>query len=270
MASVSNDCEAMRNQIVIHPKRFQRQVFGFSTVELLVVIGLIALLIGILIPVLSKARAAANRVACMSNIRQLGAGVLQYCNDNAGWFPTSALADNGTSWEPYPEDWLHWQTNRNLMDSSIARYVSNGRDSESFKKLLRCPSDNFDGRQARADWAPGQGPFPYSYQMNDALGMNSHPYPERHRAYMSKLTSWRAPSKKIVLTEEFYPAEPAWNRGLPLTHRHGTTGSRGNIVNSSPGVKIGNNVSTFFMDGHVEGINDDLACDEAQEHADAE
>src|SRR6266566_5635841 len=60
---------------------------GFTLVELLVVIAIIALLIAILLPVLKKAKEAANRVACMSNLRQLVMVYHLYCNDNKGFFP---------------------------------------------------------------------------------------------------------------------------------------------------------------------------------------
>jgi prepilin-type processing-associated H-X9-DG protein/prepilin-type N-terminal cleavage/methylation domain-containing protein len=60
---------------------------GFTLVELLVVIGIIALLIGILLPSLSGARESARSVASLSNLRQVGIGLLAYRNENRGFYP---------------------------------------------------------------------------------------------------------------------------------------------------------------------------------------
>ena len=64
-----------------------RRPKGFTLVELLVVIGIIALLISILLPALSKARESANRTKCLSNIRQITMGFYSYCQANRGSFP---------------------------------------------------------------------------------------------------------------------------------------------------------------------------------------
>jgi prepilin-type N-terminal cleavage/methylation domain-containing protein len=229
---------------------------GFTLIELLVVIGIIALLTGILLPTLSRARAAANRAACLSNVKQLYNGFLMYCNENHGWFPTCAYPDDGTAYKPYPDDWVHWQANRNLDDSAIARYVGKG---EKLKALLRCPADDWAAHTALHGIRAGQGPYFYSYAMNAAAGENDR----GGHAVRTKITSWRAPHRKILLTETWdrFGAGMGWSYCIPLTTRHGTVRGRGNVTGyDPPGSLIGDKVSTVFMDGHAEGINDDVAC----------
>jgi prepilin-type N-terminal cleavage/methylation domain-containing protein/prepilin-type processing-associated H-X9-DG protein len=60
---------------------------GFTLVELLVVIGIIAVLVAILLPALKKARDAANEAVCMSGLRQFGVGFQVYADSNQGFLP---------------------------------------------------------------------------------------------------------------------------------------------------------------------------------------
>src|SRR6185436_21160859 len=106
---------------------------AFTLVELLVVIGIIALLIGVLLPTLSKAQKRARTTACMSNQRQLVTALIMYTQENKGCFPGGPgyMNVNGVpqyrpglaSWDPVAQNPYSCNQDPNNGPVFLAKYV---------------------------------------------------------------------------------------------------------------------------------------------------
>ena len=166
---------------------------GFTLVELLVVIGIIALLIAILLPVLGKARQQANMTKCLSNIRNMSMAQVIYCNENRGWLVQAGFGHGGET----NNDKVAWF-------NTLQQYYQN-------KLVASCPSD------VSTHWPDGtpvmtaSGPEfrKTSYGINDFLDRNLCPWgpafgPVPAGGAYVKITQIRHPSATIQFVEMTY------------------------------------------------------------------
>jgi prepilin-type N-terminal cleavage/methylation domain-containing protein/prepilin-type processing-associated H-X9-DG protein len=159
---------------------------GFTLVELLVVIGVIAILVAILLPALNRAKEAGTRATCMNNLRQAGMAIVSYVTDNKGRLPVPSKVTAG------PSDAILWQPARiaDINSQGLGKYL--GLTPQSLG-AWRCPSDD----QAETRRLAGKYPFTYSINDNFAGG---------GIANVTLLRQVRNPSEKVYVLEENGPS----------------------------------------------------------------
>jgi len=205
---------------------------GFTLIELLVVIAIIALLAAILFPVFGRARENARRISCMSNMKQIGLGILQYSQDYDEFLPPSRNSPAGVA---TPWQWI------------IQPYLKS-------TQLFKCPSNQQTGRVLNTTYSGND--IPRSYYSN--AGYTTQTYGPGGTRPMAdnasqKLAALESTSTTILIAER----EDYSNKASANTYNDKLNDSREIFDSTNNRTYLTNHLgmSTYtFADGHAKAM----------------
>jgi prepilin-type N-terminal cleavage/methylation domain-containing protein/prepilin-type processing-associated H-X9-DG protein len=251
-----------------------RRAGGFTLIELLAVVAVILILLGLLFPVLNKGRERAHSVVCMSNMRQLCIGMMNYVSDHDGFFPWAGGVDRNL-----PEDWVwggqpkadtentaYWANpptsfGHHAEAGSIFPYViqqpvirngsgKNGIDEahRTVYPVYRCPSTGILGEALRVN-----------YSMNNYIDSSQFDGTKAPSKMGVALSHVRHPPQKVLLVNED-----------PRTMHNASFAPEGSAYAGGTGVAFDGGllhvmhygaINIAFMDAHVGRFSHDQVMD---------
>ncbi len=230
---------------------------GFTLVELLVVIGIIALLISILLPALNRAREQGNRVKCSSNLRQIGLAIMMYANDNKGNFPRTRFNTAGATVTAGNE--AYNQANSfgpGVPPNSVtASFFQVLKTQDLTSEVFNCPSSS-----AERPSFPGTGGVAnFSNWPGGEPGGTVQPHLSYSYIVPFPTSAARSAGFKLnyTLSSDFAigaDMNPGTTGGTPTdavqTPRHDA--ARSDMINANSNNHNGDGQNVLYADGHVE------------------
>ncbi len=257
----------MENDAILH-----RQRNAFTLVELLVVIGIIAVLISLLLPALGKARGSAETIQCASNMRQIGQAIQMFASANNGQAP-------GTAGSVSKGGGFIWNEILNAEHFNRAEFIwthipTNGVQHKNAK--LFCPTKWKLGYRTMSaspfwfarhytvnGWVDGTTAGSGGVQIASPERKNVHYTREgtdisnlvlNSYRYGAKLSKFRQPTEKYVI----FDANPLSNNSIRANPNEfgtlalGTTPSTSRLAGPFAYIHNGRRSNFLFVDGHVE------------------
>jgi prepilin-type N-terminal cleavage/methylation domain-containing protein/prepilin-type processing-associated H-X9-DG protein len=248
----------------LHRSRTPSRTMGFTLVELLVVIGIIALLISILLPSLNKARETANRAKCASNLHQIGLAILLYQNENQQLSPRTVMDTTGA---PTPT-WGYQGTAGTLDPFGSVQTIGQAginNVSESFFLLARieqltaavfiCPSSNAEawdfggGSNSAQNWVDWNG--------TTGIGKNlSYSYENPFASNTAISNGWQLknPDATYAVASDLNPGTSVPNSTKNVVNV-ATNDPSSNMRNGNSANHQQDGQNVLYGDGHAEWMN---------------